>query len=249
MWFNIGSWNVLVWIQMISVEHNQTLLHQALKHHYALSVGGEEEVDVSSGGKRYRVDVLDQARSRAFEIQLEHFGKQFYSKIDDISHDLFVTIVHPVPTIQHASIRTGAMVETRTVHKRNDFYSLFDVLVHFKIPFNPSRFKFEILLTEERIFQEHVGFKRGRPLYRLVSRELINVLGSRHVSTAADFIAFLPPGLPRTFTNKDIAGRLSIKGGTTRRKKIASRITYSLRLLGLLRVAGKQGRLLSFELA
>jgi len=234
---------------MLSISHNQTLLHQALKHDYASKVGGEEEAGVESGSKRYRLDVLDRVHRHGYEIQLEHFGKQFYDKIDAITRQLFVTIVHPVPVIQHVSARSGAVVETRVVHKRNDFYSFFDVLTHFKMRFDPARFKFEILLTEERVFQDHAGFKRGRPLYRLVSRELVHVVDSRHVATADDLLAFLPLGLPAAFTNKDLAERLGIKGGATRKKKVASRMTYGLRLLGLLRVAGKEGRMLLFERA
>ncbi|NMC08659.1 MAG: hypothetical protein GYA24_25845 [Candidatus Lokiarchaeota archaeon] len=232
---------------MHAIPRNQTLLHQALKHAYARKVCGDEEVDVLSGGKKYRLDVFDRVHRHAIEIQLEQFGKEFYSKIGVISRDVFVTIVHPVHIIQHASTRTGAAVETRVVHKHNDFYSIFDVLIHFKTRFDPGKFKFEYLLTEEAILQEHAGFKRGRPLYRVASRDLVNILDSRTVASKVDFLAFLPHDLPGRFTNKDVADRLGIKGGTTRRKAIAARMTYSLRGLGLLRVAGKQGRMLLFE--
>ena len=234
---------------MLSIQHNQTLLHQSLKHEYARQVSGDEEVDVLSDGKRYRLDVLDRARGHVFEIQLEHFGRQFYQKIADIAKHYFITIIHPVPVVQHVSTRCGSTVETKVVHKRNDFYSIFDALIRFRIPFDPKRFKFEILLTEESVVQVHAGFKRGRPLYCVLSRELMRVVESREIASIADVLAFLPPGLPPTFTNQDIANRLDIKGGKTRRKKMASRITYSLRLLGLLRESGKQGRLLLFERA
>ncbi|MHA1680963.1 MAG: hypothetical protein ACTSUE_08135 [Promethearchaeota archaeon] len=223
------------------MESNQSKLHIALKHRYSEKTGGREEVVVSVGGKKYRVDVLDESTGTAYEIQLEHFGRQFYPKVRALMERYTVVIIHPISILQHVIARNNGRVEEKQVKKRNDYYSIFKNLVSFRLPFYEGRLRFELLLVEDRVHQVFSGYRGRRPRFRVEERELVRVIDSRELCSLADFEAMLPGDLGMEFTNAELAGGLTIRGGKTRRKKIAGCITYSLCLLGVLKRAGKRG--------
>lgn len=232
-----------------SMERNQTLLHQKLKHAYARKCGGREEVAVFINGKAYRIDVLDETSKIAYEIQLGNFGGGFYKKIEDLVDVYKVVVVYPIPLKQHVNSREKGRVESRVVRKRNDYYSIFKDLVSFKTCFKEGRLEFELLLVEEEVEQEFAGFYGKRPHYSRLQRDLVEVLDSRKVASSKDFLSMLPDDLPETFTNKDLRERLDIKGGSRRKKKISGCMTYSLCSLGILDRVGKTGNAYLFSIS
>jgi hypothetical protein len=223
------------------MDGNQTRLHQALKELHARATGGETEVDVRVGGKKYRIDVLDRVTSDAYEIQLEQFGKAFYPKIQALSSQYNVIIIHPVPVVQHVTTWEHGLASQHVVHKRQDFHSIFERLVSFRAPDIIGKIQVRVLLVEERVTRRHAGFRGKRPCYEVLERDLVRIVGERTFSSPGKFLAMLPSGLPGEFTNNDVATLLDIKGGMTRKKKIAGCMTYSFCQLGLARRAGKQG--------
>lgn len=220
---------------------NETLLHKALKARFAWSTGGETEVDVRVDGKTYRIDVLDRAAGDAYEIQLGHFGKTFYPKIRALTSRYNVIIVHPVPVIQHVTTWDHGAATSRVVHKRQDVYSIFEHLVSFKVPDVIGNLKVNVLLIEERVAQRFAGFRGKRPRHEVLERDLIRIVDTWLSSSPEDFVSMLPRGLPDEFTNNDVAAALDIKGGRTRKQRIAACMTYSLCQLGLATQVGKQG--------
>lgn len=227
---------------------NQSLLHTKLKAAYAIRTDGQQEYSTKVGINSYRIDVFDETKNTAYEIQLDNFGTSFYEKIRDLIKIHDVVVVHPIPIIQQ--VRTIGESKPRVIHKRNDFYTIFEKLVSFRVEFCSKKLSFELLKVEERIERKLSGYRRrGRPKYKLLSRDLVRVIDKREVEDHEDIYSFLPENLPSRFTNKDLMEGLEIKGGRRRRKKIAACMSYSLRNLGIIEKTGKQGRFLEFKIA
>jgi hypothetical protein len=72
-------------------------------------------------------------------------------------------------------------------------------------------------------------------------RRLIEVVDSCSLRTPADFLLTLPLELPAQFTNSQLAK------ASPQPRYMAQRMTYSLRRMGALRVAGRHNRELLYE--
>jgi hypothetical protein len=223
------------------MDGNQTLLHQALKELHARATGGETEVDVRVGGKKYRIDVLNYVAGDAYEIQLEQFGKAFYPKIQALSSHYNVIIVHPVPVVQHVTTWERGLASQHVIRKRQDFHSIFERLVSFRAPDVIDKIQIRVLLVEEHVTRRPAGFRGKRPCYEVLDRDLVRIVGDRTFSIPGELLAMLPPGLPGEFTNNDVTALLDIKGGMARKKRIAACMTYSFCQLGLARRVGNRG--------
>ncbi|MBD3186257.1 hypothetical protein GF325_05470 [Candidatus Bathyarchaeota archaeon] len=233
------------------METNESQLHLSLKCAIAQRVGGQEEADVIIEDEHYRIDVLDERRNIAHEVQVGNLGKKFYGKVCKMMKQYQVQITYPIPVIQHL-FRTGQDGETlepKTVHKRNDYYTFFQDLVSFRVKFREEKIRFNLLLVEEKVEQVFAGFKYRRPHYRSTEHYLVNVLDEMVLKSPGDFFSMLPGELPDSFTNKNLANKLDIKGGPRRKKKIAGAMTYSLCLLGILKRMGKVGNAHVFSIA
>jgi hypothetical protein len=234
------------------LQANQTWLHQKLKTFYSAENAAKQEVTVEADGRRYRIDVLNEQTSIAYEIQLSNFGKQFSDKVKRLlGAHIKVIIVYPIPIKEQITwLNKGEISRSRIVTKRNDTYSLFDELVHFKAKFLPDQIGFDVLLTEEAIWKEFIGFRgrTRRPRYRQIQRDLLRVRETHQFRKRADFINLLPDSLPPIFTNRDLAEKLVIQGGERRRRRIVGRMTYSLCSLGILSRVGKKKRAHEFAI-
>lgn len=232
---------------------NQTWIHQKLKNHYLIKVGGIEEAIVQINGRKYRIDVLDKERTTAFEIHRSNFGARFSEKIKGLLQfsELKIVIVYPVVLTQKVTrMNQGSTIGISYYNKQGDIYALFEKLVYFKTEFIPQRMEFDVIFIKEHVLKEFVGFW-GRSLrrrYKTVQRDLISIQKTKKFRTKTDFIQVLPFGLPSIFTNQDLAKRLELQGSTRRTHRIPGRITYALCKLGILSRVGTRGRAHEFSI-
>ena len=94
---------------------NQTWLHQKLKDQYLSEVGGAEEVTVQLNGRKYRIDVLDNEKTTAYEVHRSNFGGNFSEKIKDILElsEFKIVIVHPIVANQKVTrMKRGITIGT-----------------------------------------------------------------------------------------------------------------------------------------
>ena len=129
-------------------------------------------------------------------------------------------------------------------------YNFFENLVHFKVEFVPRRMEFDVVFIKEHVLKELVGYyKRSmRRKYETIQRDLISIEKVQKFKTKSDFINILPNGLPKTFTNRDLAEKLDVKGNKRRIQRVPGLITYSLCGLGILHRVGKRGRAFEFSI-
>lgn len=214
----------------------ETSLHAALKTWYARP-GDELEAQVAG----YIIDL--RRGDTLIEIQTRNFSA-LRRKLTRLLDDYTVRLLHPIAQEKYIvrQSRHGQTLSRRKSPKRGLAVALFDELVSLPELAAHPRFALEVLLTrEEEISREGRGGSWRRRGWKIVDRRLLDVLGRMEFDRPGDYAAFLPAGLPPQFTARDLAegGGYSLD--------LAQKMTYCLRHMGLLSVAGKRRNAALYE--
>ncbi len=218
----------------------ETELHAALKAWYT-QPGDQLEAKVDG----YVVDIL---RGEAvIEIQTHNFGA-LRRKLERLAASRPVRLVHPI-ALERWIVRLGPDGQTpagrRKSPRRGCQADVFRELVRLPALMAHPNFSLEVVLTREeelRCRQTPVRRRRWRPKeWRVCGRRLLEVVDRLVLTGPADCLAFLPAGLAEPFTNQDLAGALA------QPVYIVQKITYCLRQMGAVRVVGKRGRAIEYE--
>ncbi len=213
-------------------------LHSEIKDWYMVS-GDESEVKVED----FIVDIL--RGKLLIEIQTGNFSA-VKEKLIRLLLNNQVRLVYPIAKLKwivHVS-RSGEFVGRRKSPKKGKLIDLFYELVHTASLIKDRNFSLEVLLIEEEELRCNDG--RGSWRRRGVSvkdRKLLNVFGRIVFEDSRDFLEFLPKELDEIFTNKILALRLGIP------IKLAQKITYCLRRMGAISIAGKKRNELLFQVS
>ena len=207
-------------------------LHADLKKFYQ-SEGAQLEVEVDG----FIIDVVQDGL--LIEIQTRGF-RSIKSKLRKLMKDHRVRLVHPIAikkTIIRESLDGQTVIGQRKSPKKMGPQNIFEELVSIPSLIHHQNFSIEVLLIEE----EEIRRKDGKGSWRrrgwsIADRRLVNVMGRRIYENAMDFLHFIPDEIGQSFTNTELAQAT----GYTRR--VAEKITYCLRKMGVLRLAGKDGR-------
>lgn len=211
---------------------SETTLHAQLKELYA-GTDGEMEVPVDG----FIADVIKD--ERIIEIQTGNFSK-IRDKLRTLTKSHRVMLVYPVAAEKWIIKRRdipGEKLQKRKSPKHGGIEELFYELVSMPRLINSRNFSIEVALTEEediRVRSEDASWRRRG--WKTVDRKLLKVIDKARFRQSADFLAFLPPSLDTPFTNKELAA------ATGYAKRLAQKITYCLRKMGVLRVPRKRGR-------
>ena len=155
-------------------------------------------------------------------------------------------LVHPVAA-RREIVRVsadGEILSRRQSPRHGRVEHVFEELIYIPEDLLRPNFALEVLLIEEEQHWQDDGrgsWRRGH--WSVAERHLSGVQQSRTFASADDYLALLPPGLPRPFSNRDLSGALHIPA------VLAGKMTYTLRAAGLLAAAGKRGREGLFVLA
>lgn len=213
---------------------NENSLHAAVKDWYARP-GDRLEVPLNG----YVIDILRD--DLLIEVQTRHFGA-LKAKLAALLAEHSVRLVYPLVAekwLVHLDPQDPARVlQRRKSPRRGGIDGLFDELVSIPELVNHPRFSLHVLWTqveEVRCADGHGSWRRGR--VSVVDQRLLAVIDEALFVTRDDLAGLLPAGLPGAFTNRDLVAAMGI---TMRR---AQRMTYCLRRMGVLRAAGRQGRL------
>ena len=214
-----------------------TDLHVALQRWYA-GDDGLIEADVDG----YRADVLRDGV--IYEIQTGSFTA-IRDKLRKLAKKHAVVLVHPVPQVKFIvklDPVTGEKLSVRRSPKRGRPAHIFNELLYLRKVIKAENITLEIVMTVERELRcdDGEGSWRRRGV-SIVGRELLAIVGRMRFEEPADLLALLPEDLPERFTTGDLRELLGLP------PRVAGKMAWGLRKLGLIRKVGKQGNAIVYR--
>jgi hypothetical protein len=214
-------------------------LHSEIKRWYT---GSEDELEVKVDD--FRVDVIKD--ELLIEIQTGNFSAIKSKLVKLLRDNNRVRMVYPIAKLKwivHVS-KSGELVRRRKSPKKGKLVDLFYELVHAPSLIKHRNFSLEVLLIEE----EEVRCNDGRGSWRrrgvsVKDRKLLNVFDRTVFESSKDFLEFLPKQLDDCFTNRTLASELGVS------VRLAQKITYCLRKMDAISVAGKRRKELLFQVS
>ncbi len=188
----------------------------------------------------YIIDAL--VGNELIEIQTRNFGA-LKPKLAALLGSHTLRLVYPV-AVEKWIVRSDAPFSRRKSPQRGRYEDVFRELVYLADwPAHPN-LRLEVLLVrveEERRSDGRGSWRRGG--VSIIGRRLLEVVESRRFDTPHDLLALLPPSLPAQFTHTELAQHAGLP------TYLCSRMTYTLRTLGLIQVCGRAGRKIIFQLS
>lgn len=209
----------------------ESSLHAALKQHLA-QPGDAFEVPVG----RYVIDI--RRGRQLIEVQTGSFT-QIRDKLARLLPDYHVQLVYPL-TVKKWIVRQevdGEQISRRKSPRTGRLEDLFYELVRIPRQAAHPHLALRVLFTyEEEILQRGNSGSWRRRGWEIVDRRLLEVVDEAHFVGPESYLGVLPGDLPDIFTNPELAALLGCS------PKLAGKMTYTLRRMGLLEVIGRRGR-------
>ena len=219
----------------------ETSLHRQLKEVYA-GPAAELEVRVDN----FRIDVV--SGGQLVEIQHGPLGA-IRDKVRTLLENHRVLVVKPIVTRRHLvkqNKKGGRVIQRRLSPKRGTILDLFDELVHFTNVFPHPNLLLEVPMVEveEWRYPGHGRRRRRRTRdHQTEDQKLLEVQQVHQFQTAADLRRLIPRKLPSPFHTLHLAEAMNIQ------RWLAQKIAYCLRNTGTIKMVGKQGNSLLYQLA
>jgi hypothetical protein len=208
----------------------ESSLHKTLK---ALYAGEGNQVEVPVGN--YLVDVIRE--DVAIEIQTGNFSALKF-KLIDLLQVMPVLVVYPLvheKYILRMDVDSSQIISKRKSPRKGKYLDLFNEIVRIpEIIVNPY-FSLEVLLVniDEIWVNDGCGSWR-RKYWSITDRKLKAIIDRKTFTTPKDYLDIFNAIQIDTFEVKDIALVLGVH------KRLASRIAYTMRIMGLWEVISKR---------
>lgn len=215
---------------------NESTLHRTLKEIYC-----ETEGDLETNVEGFIVDIKQ--NDTIIEIQTGNFS-QLKKKLDVLLLEHKVVIVFPLAKDKWL-VRLSEEGEVRSKRlspKHCNFADAFSELLYIHEYLLHPNIAIEILLVAEEEIRVEDGLGSWkRKGVSIVDHRLLDIDSRLRLENRDDYLTFIPEQVKGLFTNKDLAniGEYSIK--------IAQKITYTLRKMGILEVRNKEGNTNYFQ--
>ena len=196
----------------------------------------EEKID------GYIIDIV--RGKKLLEIQTKNIAA-IKKKIFTLSKNYTIQIIFPI-IVEKWIIKvdeSDEKISKRKSPKRGRVEDIFNELIRAPtILSNPKISISLIFIQAEEVWKNDGKGSWRRKKWSIIERSLLKVLDITNFSKPKDLISFIPNDLQDTFSNKDLSKSLGV---TT---KMAQKITYCLRKMGILEIVGKRGRAYLFSL-
>jgi len=184
----------------------------------------------------YRIDI--HRRDRVIEVQTRSLGI-LTQKVLTLAGSHQVEVVYPIHKLKFIR-RVDAEGETlsrRRSPKQGKLAHAFEELVYAPNLIDHPNVSLTLMLIEsEEIWQDDGQGSWRRKYWSIAERNLIQVVSQHRFKEPQDLLELLPRPLPSPFTNRQLADLLKIPA------RLAGKITYTFRKMGLITIAGKDGR-------
>ncbi len=179
------------------------------------------------------------------EIQTRNFSA-IRKKLENLLNRHKVRLIYPI--VQKKWIisldQNGDQVTKRRLSpKHSSFVNIFEELVWIPHIILSSNLSFETIIIhveETRLNDGKGSWKRKG--WSIVDQKLVGILDQK-LFHESDFLNLIPKSLDFPFTNYELSKALQISIG------LARKMTYCLRKIGILKVFGKKGKALLFDLS
>ena len=214
-------------------------LHAELKSWFKIP-GDKIEAPING----YIIDIV--RGELLIEIQTQNFSA-IRKKLENLLKHYRVRIIYPI--IQKKWIvyldKTGAPITKRRLSpKHNSYENIFDELVWIPHLILNSNLSIDAIIVhvEETRFNDGKGSWR-RKGWSIIDRKLVNILEQRRFCESDDFLTLIPKNLRMPFTNFELSNALQ------KSIRLARKMTYCFRKMGILKVIGKKGRAFMYDLS
>ncbi len=215
----------------------ESSLHAALKEWYR-QPGDQLEVPVDG----YVIDIV--RSSLLVEIQRRNFSA-LKPKLRRLLDGHPLRLLHPIAQEKWILRQTqgGSALSRRKSPKRGRPEDAFFELVRIPGLISHPNFSFEVvMIQEEEVWQDDGRGSWRRKGWSIADSRLLAVVSCRVFTSPGDYAELLPEALPDPFTTSELAQALSC------RVRLAQKMAYTMRRMGLLNLAGKRGRYLLYGL-
>ena len=217
---------------------NEGPLHQALKALY-LTPSGEEEVPVGS----FVADVRAEDEV-IYEIQTGGFAP-LKRKLAELIESHQVVLVHPIAAVRYIvklPEEEDGQASRRKSPKRASVANIVEELVSIPHLLDHPNFQVEVVLIEEDEIRAYDPTRvRRRGGWRVVSRQLNQVLEHRRIGSREDLYSLVHGPLPDPFSTADLADAMG------QPRWLAQKMAYCLRQSGAAELCGKAGNALLYR--
>lgn len=212
-------------------------LHAALKDRFSQP---GDLLETAVGG--YVVDI--RRGDEMIEFQTRNFSS-IKTKLERLTKQFRVRVVHPIAGTKWIVRidKAGKEINRRRSPKSGRLLELFNELVYIPDICERENFSLEAVLVEvEEIWRDDGRGSWRRKGWSIADRRLLGITARQRFVSPIDYSIFIPDSLPRTFTNADVTEHLRI------RPRLAQKMTYCLREMGILALTGKKGRAYQYTL-
>jgi len=196
--------------------------------------------------KRVENFVIDIVRDDLLiEIQTANFTN-IRKKLEKLVQNHKVCLVHPIVRdkwIINIDTKLDKTIRRRLSPKHCSYIDIFEELIRIPDMISHPNFAIEIILVQIEEVRENSGNGSWRRKgWSICDKKLISVLERKEFRNPSDFLNFIPKSLEPPFTNFELAHSLK------KPLRLARKMSYCLRKMGMLKVIGKRGRAYLYDL-
>ncbi|MFX0075491.1 MAG: hypothetical protein ACFE96_08620 [Candidatus Hermodarchaeota archaeon] len=223
-------------VNSIGIFHESTL-HSDLKQWYK-KPGDQLEVQIEN----FIIDIVRD--NLLIEIQTKNFST-IRKKLEILLEEHRVLLIHPIVKdkwIISIDNQSNEVIRKRLSPTHHSYLDIFEELI--RIPdlvINPN-LTIKLLLVQIKEFRVYDGKGSWRRKgWSIRDRKLVRVLDTKAFCSPIDFLMLKPSNLKTPFTNVELGYSIE------KSLRLAQRMSYCLRKMGVFKVVGKSGRYLLFD--
>ena len=172
------------------------------------------------------------------EVQIKNFSA-IKEKLFALCDTHKIQLIHPIAR-QKWIIKEeidGERIGRRKSPKRGRVEDLFSELIRMPTMLQHPNLSICVLLVDlNEVWKNDGKGSWRRKHWSIADRYLIDVHEKKEFHHPKDLLRLLPPTLPTSFTNNDVATHIGVS------KSIAGKMTYCLRKMEEVKIVGKHGR-------
>jgi hypothetical protein len=216
---------------------HESSLHSSLKLWYEKA---EDQLEVPL--ENFVIDIVRE--DLLIEIQTKNFFT-IKKKLETLLKNHRVLLIHPIVKdkwIINVDQQTNKIISKRLSPSHQSYLDIFEELIRIPDLISNPNLTIELVLVQIEEFRINDGKGSWRRKgWSIFDKRLVNVLEKKVFCSPIDFLMLKPTTLKSPFTNAELAYSLE------KPLRLAQKMSYCLRKMGIIKVIGKSGRAFLFD--